>query len=171
MNAHFKKMNPEDLTENFFRELDKEWMLVTGGVLDSYNMLTASWGAFGILWNKPVAFCFVRPTRYTYDFMEKHDFFTLSFFSPTHHGQLMICGSESGRSYDKMQINGLTPFSTPNNGVCFEESRLFIECKKLYFDDLDSSRFLDKDLENLYPSKDYHRFYIGEITGVWASRG
>lgn len=170
MKPQFKKMNPEDLSENFFRELDKEWMLLTAGIPDSYNMLTASWGGIGFLWNRAVTFCFVRPTRYTFEFMEKHDFYTLSFFYPTHHGQLMVCGSESGRNIDKMNIKGLTPVETPNHAVAFEESRLYFECKKIYYDDLDQTKFLSPDIEPLYPQKDYHRFYVGEITGVWQSR-
>ena len=75
-----KKISPYDLPGNVFTLIDKDWMLITAGTLDKFNTMTASWGGFGILWNEPVSFVFVRPTRFTYLFMEKNDFFTLSFF-------------------------------------------------------------------------------------------
>ena len=70
-----KKLEVKDLKENFFEAIGKEWMLVTAGTKEKFNTMTASWGGIGWLWNKPVAFVFIRPERYTYEFVEKNDYF------------------------------------------------------------------------------------------------
>ena len=66
-----KKLEVKDLKENFFEAIGKEWMLVTAGTKEKFNTMTASWGGIGWLWNKPVAFVFIRPERYTYEFVGK----------------------------------------------------------------------------------------------------
>ena len=73
-----KKIEVSELTENFFETISKEWILVCAGDANQYNMMTASWGGIGWLWNKPVAFVFIRPERYTFEFTENNDFMTLS---------------------------------------------------------------------------------------------
>ena len=162
----FKNINTEDITENIFKLMDKDWMLVTAGNLSSFNTMTASWGGVGELWNKRVAFCFVRPQRYTYEFMETNDYFTLSFFPEDYREALQICGKQSGREIDKMAATGLIPFETQMKAIGFEQSKLILECKKLYFQDIDPKNFLDKKLDAIYPIQDYHRMYIGEIVNT-----
>lgn len=159
-----RKVKPEELTDNVFRLIGSDWMLITAGSPESYNTMTASWGGFGVLWNKNVCFCVIRPTRYTYEFAEKADSFTLSFFGEEYKKALEFCGTKSGRDVDKAAETGLTPIpgSLPET-TCFAEARLVIECKKIYFQDLDPTKFLDPDIEKNYPQKDYHRMYIGEI--------
>jgi flavin reductase (DIM6/NTAB) family NADH-FMN oxidoreductase RutF len=143
-------------------------MLVTAGKIDHFNTMTASWGTTGILWNKPIAVCFIRPHRYTFEFAEKYELFTLSFFDPLHRGALNYCGAHSGRNVDKMAGTGLTPIATPNGNITYEQSRLVIECKKLYADYLKEQNFIEKSLiTRNYPQKDFHRFFIGEIVGCY----
>ena len=125
--------------------------------------MTAGWGGFGVLWNKNVCFVYVRPTRLTYQFLEKNPGFTLSFFGKEHRDALSFCGSHSGRDVDKVQKTGLTPAFTENGSVYFSEARMVLECAKLYSQDLDPAAFLDPKIEKNYPQKDYHRLYIGEI--------
>lgn len=74
-----KSIAIKDLSENFFEVIGKEWMLVTAGSKEHFNTMTASWGGIGWLWNKPVVFVFIRSERYTYEFMEENEYFTLSF--------------------------------------------------------------------------------------------
>ncbi|MCD8186883.1 MAG: flavin reductase, partial [Rikenellaceae bacterium] len=74
-----------------------------------FNTMTASWGAMGFLWNKPVAFVFVRPERYTFEFMEEYSAFTLSFMGKDQRHALKVCGSQSGRDSDKIADAGLKP--------------------------------------------------------------
>lgn len=166
MNPEFKKIKPRALQENAIQLIGYDWMLITAGKIDDYNTMTASWGGLGMLWNKPVVYIFVRPQRYTYDFVEREDFFTCTFFDEKHRDKLTFCGTYSGRDYDKAKEVKLTAAETPDS-VYFEESRVVIECKKLYHQDIDPKNFKDPSINNHYPNNDYHRMYIGEITNFW----
>ncbi|MCX7773582.1 MAG: flavin reductase [Clostridia bacterium] len=164
MHDHFEWMKSNDLTDNVFSLIGHDWMLVTSGTPEHYNTMTASWGGMGVLWNKNVCFVFVRPTRYTYEFMEKNDTFSLSFFTPEWKKALNVCGTKSGRDIDKAKETGLVAFAGQNKTTGFEQARLVIECKKLYFQDLNPENFLDKSIDAaMYALKDYHRMYVGEI--------
>jgi flavin reductase (DIM6/NTAB) family NADH-FMN oxidoreductase RutF len=138
-------------------------MLITAGEPDAFNTMTASWGGLGVLWERKVAFCFVRPTRYTYEFLERSPNFTLSFFAETHRKALSYCGSHSGREKrDKVREAGLTA-AKDGAFLFFEEARMVLACRKLYFQDISPDRFLDDRINDMYPQKDYHRMYAGEI--------
>lgn len=161
----FKDINPAELKDNPFSIINDEWMLVTAGNKDKFNTMTASWGGVGVLWFKNVTFVFVRPGRYTYEFMEKEDYYTLSFLGDEHRDILTYCGQNSGRNVDKVKETGLTPVFDKNS-VYFEESRLVMVCKKLYFQDIDPKNFLAEFINDKYPLKDYHRMYVGEIVSL-----
>ncbi len=167
MEELFSKISTEDINDNVFKLIGKDWMLITAGQKDAYNMMTASWGAAGVLWRKPVVFTFIRPQRYTYDFIEKNAYFTISFFEEKYRDILNICGTTSGRDLNKMNIEGLTSLQTPSNSIAFQEARLILECRKIYFDDIKPELFQVFDIEKVYPAKDYHRLYIGEIIQAW----
>ena len=124
--------------------------------------MTAAWGSIGYLWNKPVVFCFIRPTRFTYSFFEKNDFFSLCFFDKENKQILDYCGTYSGRDVDKEKNTGLIALEGEHNTVVFQQSRLIIECRKIYFDDIKPENFLLPSIDKHY-NKDYHRMYIGEI--------
>jgi len=158
----FKETRPELLTDNAFKLIGKDWMLITAGTPESFNTMTASWGGLGVLWERKVAFCFIRPTRYTREFVERSQNFTLSFFEERHRKALGFIGSHSGRDTDKIKETGLTPVKE-EGGVYFEEARLVLVCRKIYFQDISPDRFLDPKIEDMYPQKDYHRMYVGEI--------
>jgi len=161
----FKKPDLNMIDENVFKLIGEDWMLITSGNKDSFNTMTASWGGMGILWNRPVSYIFVRPTRYTYEFIEKNNGYTLSFFSERYRKALTLCGSTSGRDTDKIAEAGLTPQETESGEISFKEARLVLECRKLYFQDIDPAHFIDSSIEKMYDN-DYHRMYIGEITGI-----
>jgi flavin reductase (DIM6/NTAB) family NADH-FMN oxidoreductase RutF len=137
-------------------------MLITAGEPGAFNTMTASWGGLGVLWERKVAFCFIRPTRYTYEFVERSGNFTLSFFEERYRKALSFCGSRSGRDADKVKGAGLTPVHEAGF-VYFSEARLVLACRKLSFQDVGPDRFLDPTIGDLYPQKDYHRMYVGEI--------
>ena len=151
------------ISDNVFKLISTDWMLVTAGDLQSYNTMTASWGALGELWSKKIAICFVRPVRHTYPFLEKADSFTLAFFDESHRDTLKLCGTKSGRDIDKMSLPGMTPMESLTGSVYFSEARLVLDCRKIYTHDLDAEMFLDHKIHDEYPDKDYHRMYIGEI--------
>ena len=165
----FRKIKPQDINQNPFTLIDDDWFLLTSGGLQSFNTMTASWGGMGILWNKPVVFCFVRPQRYTYKFMESNNLFTMSFFDETHRDALNLCGKVSGRQTDKIKATGLKPIDSPGGSVFFEQAKLMFECKKLYFSDIDPEHFLIDGISSNYPKKDFHRMYVGEIVSCFSN--
>lgn len=158
-----RKIDPKEINENLFTLIDDDWFLLTAGDIHAFNTMTASWGGMGILWNKPVVFCFVRPQRYTYKFIESNELFTISFFDEKYREALNFCGKATGRQTDKMKATGLKPFSSPGDSVFYEQAKLMLECRKLYFSDILPENFLVESLNSNYPKKDYHRMYIGEI--------
>jgi len=164
-----RKIEPQDIKQNPFTLIDDDWFLLSAGSLHAFNTMAASWGGVGILWNKPVVFCFVRPQRYTYKFMESNEFFTMSFFDESNRDALSLCGKVSGRQTDKMKATGLIPFESPQGSVFFEQSKLMIECRKLYFSDIIPEHFQVEAINKNYPKKDYHRMYIGEITSCFTN--
>jgi flavin reductase (DIM6/NTAB) family NADH-FMN oxidoreductase RutF len=168
INKSFRQIAATDVTDNFFKTINKDWMLITAGTPEKFNTMTASWGAVGILWNKEIAIAFIRPTRYTYDFANNNDIFTLSFFTEKERSILQYCGAKSGRDVDKIKATGLIPLQTDPAGITFAQSRLTLVCRKIYYDDLKPENFLlpETDRQN-YPKKDYHRMFIGEILNVY----
>jgi flavin reductase (DIM6/NTAB) family NADH-FMN oxidoreductase RutF len=168
MLKNYTELDCKSLNDNVFHLLDNEWMLVTGGNINSYNTMTASWGSFGILWHKPVATIFVRPHRYTFEFLEKSHYFSLSFFAPEHKEILSYCGSHSGRNIDKITETGLEVVQLKSGAVAFEQARMIMDCKVLYSDFLKGEDFIEKDIiHKEYPSKDFHKMYIAEILKVY----
>jgi flavin reductase (DIM6/NTAB) family NADH-FMN oxidoreductase RutF len=167
MQQIWQTVKPEDLRDNVFDFVGKQWMLITAGKIGSFNTMTASWGCFGVLWQKPVAVCFVRPTRHTFDFINKEARYTLSVLPEENRDILDFCGSRSGRDTDKIAGTGLKPVDIEGESVSFEQARLVFLCKKLYARDFDHSLFLDPAIEALYPKKDYHRVFVGEVERVY----
>jgi flavin reductase (DIM6/NTAB) family NADH-FMN oxidoreductase RutF len=159
-------IKPEEITDNVFKLIGSDWMLITAGTLQSFNMMTASWGGFGVLWHKPVCWCVLRPQRHTLKFLEKSAYFTLSFFDEKHRKALDYCGAKSGKDVNKMKESGLKPVETALKNISYEEARLTIECRKLYYQDIDPTHFIDPAIDANYPKKDYHRMFIGEVVTV-----
>lgn len=160
----FKTISPYELSDNVFKLLDKDWMLVTAGRKEDFNTMTASWGHLGIMWNLPVAICYIRPQRYTFEFVNRNEDYTLSFFPESCRKMLQFCGSKSGRDYDKVKETGLIPLETETGNIFFEQARLVLECKKIYQDDMKSENFVRPEIARKnYPKNDFHRFYFGEI--------
>lgn len=161
------KIDIKVLQGNAVSMFDDKWCLITAGNKDSYNTMTASWGAMGELWNKDVCFIFIRPQRYTLEFTEREELFTLSFFGEEYKKALGFCGRNSGRDCDKAKETGLTPMEI-DGGMSFEESETVIVCKKLFYQDIDPQGFIDKAIDGVcYPEKDYHRMYVGEVIGCY----
>lgn len=128
--------------------------------------MTASWGGFGVLWNRPVAFVFIRPQRFTFEFMESGGLFTLSFLPEEHRDAHQICGSKSGRELDKISASGLS-VRRVEGAPAIEQAELVVCCKKLYGQFLTEGGFLDAAIPSqFYPAKDYHKMYVGEILAV-----
>ena len=162
----FKNIGVKEIQGNIFELIGDKWMLITGGDMSGFNTMTASWGGAGILWQKPVSFCFVRPQRYTREFMDDGLYYTLSFYGEAYRDMLFFCGSQSGRNVDKVKESCLTPSCADCGAVYFEEAELVLVCKKIYFEDFVPEKFLAPEIAKVYENSDYHRMYIGEIIEV-----
>lgn len=160
----FKEINPKEIDGNLIKAISEEWMLISAGDKDGYNMMTASWGFVGEMWGADSVVAMIRPQRYTMEFVEKNDYFTLSFYGDNKEIH-KVCGSQSGRDVNKTQLTGLTPVFSDDT-VYFEEARLVLICKKQYVDLLKEECFTDKAPLKWYENKDYHYMIIGKIEKV-----
>ncbi|SFR81973.1 flavin reductase [Anaeromicropila populeti] len=165
--SKWNMIDPETLESNTFHLIGKEWMLVTAGTENKVNTMTASWGGLGIMWAKNVAFVVIRPQRYTKEFIDTNDTFSLTFFNEGFKKELGYLGSISGRDEDKIAKANLTV--THMNGTpCFEEGKLVLICKKLFAQVLSADSFIDKSLiDNYYPNEDFHTLYIVEVQNAY----
>lgn len=164
--SDFKKINPSDINESIFDLIGKDWALVTSGNSDKFNTMTISWGGAGIMWGKPVAFTFIRPQRYTFEFIENNDYYTMSFFDEKYRDALKLCGSKSGRDIDKVAETGLTPAFTEDGIPYFSEAKLVLVCKKMYAQFLNGESIVDNDAVDKWYDNDFHKMYISEIVEV-----
>ncbi len=165
----FKPLEPKQLDLNVFSLFDDQWLLLTAGSLekDDFNTMTISWGSMGIMWNKPFVQVVVRPTRYTYQFMNRYEYFTLCAFDESYRAALTLLGTRSGRDGNKIKDSGLTPISfLDEKSVAFKEAQLILGCKKIYWSDLEPQNFLSPDIHLNYAAHDYHRVYYGEIVQI-----
>ncbi|MBO5944820.1 MAG: flavin reductase family protein [Clostridia bacterium] len=160
-----KEINIRELKDNFVKMISNDWALLTAGKSDNFNTMTVSWGGIGELWNKDVCFIFVRPQRYTYEFIEKNDYFSLSFFGGEYKKELGVCGSKSGRDIDKMAETGFLPIDL-GEAVGFEQAKVNVVLKKLAYQDMKPDGFIDESIMKNYANNDFHRVYVGEIVKV-----
>ena len=160
----FNQTDPKKLDFNPFSAIGDKWMLVTAGDSNKANTMTASWGGAGVLWNKNVVTCYVRPQRYTREFIDASECFSVSFLPEQYRKQLVYCGRVSGRDEDKMTGAGLT-VCHEKEAPYFAEAETVLICRKIYVGELKPEGIVypADDAAN-YPEKDYHIVYIGEIT-------
>ena len=150
--------------------IDQEWALLTAGAEGKFNTMTISWGGLGTIWNKPVVTVYVKPNRYTYEFMENNEYFTISFYDKEYKDDLGILGSKYGRNLDKISLTKLTPEYLKNT-TSFKEAKLTIICKKIYFQDMDVNNIdvdsiTQRELDRFYKNEPMHRMYIGEVIDI-----
>ncbi len=153
----YRRIEPKEIGENPIRLIGDDWMLITAGTPEDFNSMTASWGGYGV-WRRPMAFILVHPSRYTYQFLEREEVFTLSFYDPAIHRQALrnIFGGTSGRDTDKVQESGFTPIST-NPGIAYAEARMIIVCRKGFAANTDEAGRS-------------HKLFFGEILSVWVRK-
>ena len=171
-----KVIRPEAISDNAFKLIGKDWMLVSactkqlndeGKVITGRpNTMTASWGGVGVLWNKPVATIYLRPQRYTKEIIDQTDTFSLSVLSEKYKNALNYCGQHSGRDGDKFKAAKLD-VEYMNGTPWIKQARLVMFCKKLYVQEFDPFCFTDELLcKQNYRNNDSHTMYIGEIEKV-----
>ena len=165
-----KQIDPTKIDDKFIDMIGNEWMLITSGNMDSFNMMTASWGFLGYMWGLPAATCFLRPTRYTKEWVDRTHSFTISFFPDKYKKILTTLGSKSGREIDKMHESGLTPIQLPTGDVTYKEATLTLVCRVMYHQTLDAKGFIDTTvMPKWYPlgATDLHTMYIGQIQAAY----
>lgn len=160
----WKKIDPKQIEHNVFSMIGDQWMLVTAGSKENCNTMTASWGGLGVLWNKPVATAYIRPQRYTKQFLDENEYFTLSFFGEEYRKALSLCGSKSGRDTDKVKECGFTVMESRDGAPYFGEAELVLVCRKHFVQQMDPANIPEDICSSVYPTRDYHYIYIGEIT-------
>ena len=160
----WKEIKATEIKDNLIDLLKNEWMLITAGNESGYNMMTASWGFMGEMWSADCAAVVVRPQRYTMEFIEKNDYFSLTFFGDNK-AIHAVCGKKSGRDINKTKETGLTPVFADNT-VYFSEARMVIICKKQYCAPLIESGFSDREVLEKNYNGDLHNLIIGKIEKV-----
>ena len=163
----FQPFPIEQLEINPFEKIGKEWALVSAGSKKKANTMTVSWGGVGVLWGKNVAFIFIRDSRYTKEFIDANDFFSVSFLNDQYREALNYCGSHSGRDEDKLKNAGLNwnyKLSIP----FVDEGNLILLCQKLSATKITDESFLVPDIKKWYADKDMHTMYVAEILEVLA---
>lgn len=159
-------VDPKSLDLNVFSAIGEKWMLITAGTADKCNTMTASWGGLGVIWGAPAATCYIRPQRYTKEFVDREEYFTLSFFPEEYRKQLSLCGSKSGREVDKVKECGFTVKTAACGAPYFEEAELVLVCRKRFAQDMNPDNIPEEIKEKWYPEKGYHTLYIGHIVEV-----
>ncbi len=154
-----------EFNADVFGQFDKKWALLTAGKEGSFNTMTISWGSLGTLWGKDVATVYVRKSRYTHDFMDREDYFTISFFPEEYKKILSVLGSKSGRDINKMEGMGLSA-KILEKGVTFEEAELTLVCKKLFVTELSCEDIPEDIVKAFYEGQTPHDMYIGEVVDI-----
>lgn len=173
---NFKRVSIEELEFNPMTMIGGGWWLITAGnEANGFNTMTASWGHLGAIWERPTgkthmglptAFVYVRPQRYTKEYLDREERFTLSIFEPSYKKALAYLGSHSGRDENKIAAAGLTPIFEDET-TFYDEAKMVFICKKIYHAPFVEKGFVDKTLiDNNYPDSDFHELYIGEILKV-----
>ena len=154
-----------EFTTDIFSAFDRKWALLTAGSMESFNTMTISWGALGTIWGKPTATVYVRTSRYTHEFMDRSDWFTVSFYPEVYRKTLGVLGTKSGRDMDKMRESGLTPVAAGET-VSFAEAECTLVCKKMYMQSLDPERIPKEIVQALYAKDAPHDMYLGEVVEI-----
>ena len=162
-----QKIDIQTLSFNPFTKISQEWALLSAGTPNHAGTMTVSWGGVGHIWNKDVVTVYVRKSRYTKEFLDSGDTFTLSFYDSSQKQILSYLGSVSGRDENKIEKCGLT-LAYSHDALYFEEAKLVFVCRKMCHVPLTPETFDDPALDaSIYGDKDYHTLYIGEILKVW----
>lgn len=158
----FQKVDPKSLDLNPFAAIGDQWMLITAGTAEHCNTMAASWGGLGVLWGAPMATAYIRPQRYTKQFVDENEYFTLSFFSEDYRPQLSLCGSKSGRDVDKVKECGFTVAEGAGGAPYFEQAELVLVCRKRMAMPMDPAA-MPEDVKEKWYHGDYHTMYWGEV--------
>lgn len=164
----YKQIDINTLSLNPFKTIGKDWLLISALKDNQINTMTASWGGIGVIWNKNVVTVYIRPQRYTKEFIDNSEYFTLTFFND-YKKELGVLGSKSGRDGDKIKEVGFN-VELLDGQPTFKQGSMSFVCKKLYQGKIEPEGFFDTSIDaKNYPGKDYHHIYIGEIVSGYVN--
>ena len=171
----FKLISPEEIYDDIFTLVGKDYYAITAGNKDHYNSMVGSGGGFGLLFKKPATWCLLRQDRYTLEMIKKMQTYTLSFFPEEYKGKMLFLGSKSGRDSDKMKDMELTGIQTPSGNMSFREARLIIECTLTAIITPEPNDFYSQESKNYIDEayrdpNEYRKMVFGEITSVWVKK-
>lgn len=155
-----------DVLQETLVKLSGEGLLLVAG--DPPNPMTIGWGTIGPIWYRQIFTVMVRPVRYTYELMERSTGFTVNIMDDRFSKELAVCGTRSGRNFDKFAATGLTPVrSSRTDGWFIAESAIHFDCRIVHKHLIDPSALDPAISRKYYPKPDFHMVYYGEITGVF----
>ena len=161
-----REIAAENINENIFKLIGKDWMLVAAQKDGKTNAMTASWGFAGVMWGKNCLITAIRPQRYTKEFIDGSDTFSITILPDGYRDTLNYFGSVSGRDEDKIAKSGITVEKCENTPY-FAEGKLVLICRKMFAQEIKAESFIDKEaLEKWYPNNDLHTLYVAEIVKV-----
>jgi flavin reductase (DIM6/NTAB) family NADH-FMN oxidoreductase RutF len=158
----FQPLEVDSLEFNPFTKIGKGGALVSAGTKAKANTMTVSWGGFGVLWGKNVVFIFIRDSRYTKEFIDNSEFFSVSFLGNEYKESIDLCGNYSGRDVDKMSKAGLT-WNYKHSIPFIDEGNFILICHKLSATELSHESFIAPDIKDWYADGDMHTMYVAEI--------
>ena len=163
----FTKIDIAEQSFNPFDKIGKQWLLISAGTEEKWNTMTASWGAVGIIWGKPSVTCYIRHSRFTKEFVDNNEYFTLTFLQDGNRDALNLLGTKSGRDMDKMHESGLTPVFVDGQPT-FAEAELVLICRKRCKSEIAPEDILHQEtIDKNYANRDFHTMYIGEIVAAY----
>ncbi|MDO4490311.1 MAG: flavin reductase [Lachnospiraceae bacterium] len=165
----FEKVNVYDLQLNPFQEIGKNWTLISAAVDGKVNTMTASWGNMGVLWGKEALTVYIRQSRYTKEFVDAQEYFTVSLFDEDKKKPLGLLGKKSGRDGDKIAEAGFH-VTMVEGQPAFEESKMVFVCRKMYQADMPKAAMPEEAIKAYYPDDDIHTMYIGEIVACYVNK-
>lgn len=152
---------------NPFSMIGEDGFLVSAAKGAHVALTTSQWGLMGFLWNRPVVTMYIRPSRYTFEFLRSVDRFTVSFFPQEMAPALRYCATHRGWNEDKLAGSGLVP-ERIGDYVLFSQSNLTFACRRLYMRPMDESLIMDKVIvDEYYEDKDVHWSFSGQIEHVY----
>jgi flavin reductase (DIM6/NTAB) family NADH-FMN oxidoreductase RutF len=174
-NELFTSVKETEIEESVFKLVGKDWTIITSGDSAHYNSMVASWGGWGILFEKPVTWCFLRSSRYTLELIKKHHTYTMTYFDDSYKKDIMLFGTKSGRDSNKMKETVLTAIQTPSGNLTYKEAKLIIECTLVELTTVSPDDFLAPSSKEFIvdayeETNEYHKLVFGEITGVWVKK-
>ncbi|MBU0637377.1 MAG: flavin reductase [Planctomycetes bacterium] len=172
------KLNPDEwlhypaLARETYYRMTSEGILLAAQAADGrLNAMTIGWGLFGLVWGRPLFQVLVRPSRYTYQCIERTSDYTVCVLPPELTEVATYCGTMSGRDVDKLSEKDLTILpSTHITSGGIAQANIVFECKVVHYNEVQAPAFPVEIVTNYYPDGDWHRIYFGEILGVSVSK-